>query len=171
MKMSSWRVGWVLLVVVAGVGSSCGLSAFDEFEAIDEASYAVRRGDNDRLAQLVNEHSGLRSEDAQLLFLSGTGCRPEMAQFMVDELDFRADIEIDGWGVLNSILAPTASDDTLPECSTGVLVETLRILMEAGADPCVSPDDDDAARPLLAAEAWGYSEAVIDELNSHGFSC
>lgn len=171
MKMHSWRVGWVLLVVVAGVVSSCGLSAFNEFEAMDEAREAIRRGDTERLAQLVNEHSGLRSEDAQLLFLGSTACRPEMAQFMIDELDFRADIELRGWGVLNTILAPRAGDDALPECPTGVLVDTLRILLEAGADPCVSSEGNDASRPLLAAEAWGYSEAVTDELNSHGFSC
>jgi hypothetical protein len=175
MKLHARRPLWVPLVVAAFVLGSCGLSAFNEFEARDEARGAIRRGDSERLAQLVNEHSGLRSADAQLLFLASTGCHPEMARFMIDELDFRADIERDGWGVLNTILAPSPGEEELPnteeECSTEDLVRTLRVLLAAGASPCLSHDGDDSSRPLVAAEAWGYSEAVTDELNSHGFSC
>jgi hypothetical protein len=176
MKLHARRPLWVPLVVAAFVLGSCGLSAFNEFEARDEARGAIRRGDSERLAQLVNEHSGLRSADAQLLFLASTGCHPEMARFMIDELGFRADTERDdGWGVLNEILAPGTGEEDLPnteaECSTGDLVRTLRILLAAGASPCLSTDGDGASRPLLAAEAWGYSEAVTNELNSHGFSC
>jgi hypothetical protein len=174
-KVSLWRVGWVLLVVVAGVTSSCGLSAFNEFEARDEARAAVFSGDKEGLAQLVSDHPALRNQDAQQLLLGSTACRPEMARFMIDELGFRADTDFEGWGVLNLILTPETGEDELSNsedfCSTEVLAETLQILLEAGADPCLSPDDDDASRPLLAAEAWGYSEAVTDELNSHGFSC
>jgi hypothetical protein len=173
--MSLWRVGWVLLVVVAGVVSSCGLSAFNEFEARDEARSAVFSGDKESLAQLVSDNPALRKQDAQELLLGSTACRPEMARFMIDDLNFRADTDSEGWGVLNAILAPDLGDDELSHtedyCSTEVLVDTLQILLEAGADPCLSPDDDDASRPLLAAEAWGYSEAVQSELASHGFSC
>jgi hypothetical protein len=164
----------VLLVVVAGVTSSCGLSAFNEFEARDEARAAVFSGDKEGLAQLVSDHPALRNQDAQQLLLGSTACRPEMARFMIDELGFRADTDFEGWGVLNEILTPETGEDELSNedfCSTEVLAETLQILLEAGADPCLSPDDDDASRPLLAAKAWGYSEAVTNELNSHGFSC
>jgi hypothetical protein len=168
-------VGWVLLVAAAVVLSSCGLSTWIEFEARDEARAAVFGGDQEALAQLVSDHPALRKRDAQELLLGSTACQPEMARFMLDDLGFRADTDFEGWGVLNEILAPVTGEEDLPnteaECSTGDLVRTLRILLAAGASPCLSPDEDDASRPLLAAEAWGYSEAVQKELASHGFRC
>lgn len=177
MKAHAHRAGRVPLVVVWLLLSSCGLSAFNEFEAQEEALGAIRRGDSERLAQLVNEHPTLRSAETQRLFLGGTGCHPEMAQFMIDELDFRADTERDdGWGVLNEILAPGTGEEDLPnteeDCSNpDDLLRSLQILLAAGASPCLSLEGDDSSRPLVAAEAWGYSEAVRDELASHGFSC
>lgn len=153
-----------------GLELACGFEATDVRE---EATGAISAGDREELAEIVNSFNtstgGTCPESLSVpLLVSSARCDPGMVQFLFEDLEFDPNwMDQIGMGItaLFDLTYYDPEDD--PEfsqvCTPEQDLETIRVLLDAGADPCLAPDAQNGLGPLPGEPQWEAPAVGISE--------
>lgn len=150
--------------------TACGFGATDVRE---EATGAIAAGDRQELTEIVNSFNtstgGTCPESLSVpLLVSSARCDPGMVQFLFEDLEFDPNwTDQIGMGTtaLFDLTYYDPEDD--PEfsqiCTPEQDLETIRVLLDAGADPCLAPDAQNGLGPLPGEPQWEAPAVGISE--------
>lgn len=158
-----------LLVVVNGCGEAIpeGAPAADEAapdagaerwtirrtEAVRDAVEALRVGDRELATRLIG--GSLRDGPANQTFFSAAECDPDLVRFLLDDLH----LDPNARGGTGSTVIHELTFYEGRHCETPA--ETIEVLLDAGADPCASPDHSPNQVPALEIERWNEPPEVV----------
>jgi len=158
-------------VLLSATAAACGEAG--RFEAQDRAYTAIFEGDVEGLVEEVRSNPTLKSGESASYLLGVSACHPDMMSAMVDDLGF--DTNAAYLNNMTALFSITFNEDAQAsdnwDCSESTVQQSLKILLEGGADPCLSPSDDSTLKPVLKAEEWGNSPEVVALLNEYASNC
>lgn len=144
--------------------STMALDHVDSFHAIEmsrEVRARLQRGDLDGAKQLIDE-TGLGSALSQVVWLSSNVCSPTTVEFLLDEVGVNPRASERG---RNSLYEIAAEGIGRADCADTVRAESVRLIIDAGGNPCRAPEGDPALSPAVLAESWGESPEVVAALS------
>ncbi len=143
----------------SAVEHTCGFGAADIREAAMDEIYDgdFREGLREIVESFTEETNGSCPESLSVpLLVSSAACDPEMVRFLFEDLGMdpnQTDFSGDGHTALFSVTYYDPEDD--PEfsevCTPEQDLETVRVLLDSGADPCIGPDEEHEYDPALNA--------------------
>ena len=99
--------------------------------------------------------------------VTSASCQPDMVRFLFEELDLDPNQQGsngDGFTALFVLTYFDAEDSEFSEvCTPEQDLETIRVLLEAGADPCIGPDGEHEYDPSSNAPEWEPPATGISE--------
>lgn len=168
----------------AGIEHTCGFGAADIRE---EASAAAFAGDRDALREIVESFNeateGSCPESLSVPWLvSSAACDPDMVRFLFDELELdpnQSDSMASGHTALFELTYFDPEDD--PEfsqvCTPSQDLGAIRALLDAGADPCIGPDEQHQAdgppyeAPATGISEWDEAPEIVELVESAATTC
>ncbi len=149
----------------AALEFACGFQAADVRE---EATAAIRAGDHAELAEIVNSFNtstgGACPESLSVpQLVSSARCDPDMVRFLFEDLGLdpnwldHTGIDLIGSGTtaLFELTYYNPENDEFGQvCTPEQDLETIRVLLDAGADPCLAPDTQNGFGPLPGEPQW-----------------
>ncbi len=127
----------------------------------------------------IEAASYLRKGPYAVLLLGTASCDPDMMRLLVDELDVDANAHYtNGASVLYAILDPENDiydddgDGQLIACGdNSVLAESLSVVLNAGADPCLDSQVDPARPTVTVLREWGWPETIVETVEEFAQRC
>jgi hypothetical protein len=156
---------------------ACGFAATDVRE---EAMGAIASGDRQELTEIVSSFNtstgGACPESLSVpLLVSSARCDPGMVQFLFEDLEFDPNwmdyigLDLIGQGTTALFELTYYDPEDDPEfsdvCTPEQDLETIRVLLDAGADPCLAPDAQNGLGPLPGEPQWEAPAIGISEWN------
>ena len=144
--------------------STMAADHMDSFAAIEmsmEVRARLQRGDLDGAKQLIEE-TGLGSALSQVVWLSSNVCSPETVRFLLHDVGVNPRAFERGRTALYVIAAEGVGRT---DCADAVRAESVRLIIDAGGNPCQAPEGDPAMGPAVLAESWGETPEVVAALS------
>lgn len=139
-------------------------------EALRDAVEALRVGDLESVPRLVDS-GGLGDGQPAVTLVSSVKCDPRLVRFLLEDAGVAADARRNtGAGLVHEIAYPYED----PICGAeelDQLDETLRLVISAGADPCLTPESRESEVPAVRAGEWGLPSESVELLESYASDC
>ena len=131
------------------------------------------------MVELVERARYLGDGQYAVILLGSAICDPQMMSLLVNDLDFDVNARYtNGVGVVYTMLDPendvyeVSVDGDLTACGNNlVLAESLEIVLNAGADPCLGPWDEPELAPARVVHDWGWPAEIADTVVQFAENC
>lgn len=176
MRIKVWSVRVALTVLVGSIlMSACVPFWLDERTEFSELSSAVYSGDRQEIRRLVGDHPSLQYGEEGVMLLASAACDTGTADLLVNDFDFDIDSGALGGVVLQLAViyeaAQIAEADTAGECTEREILDSLKMYLAAGADPCVSGESSTPGAIGDLAREWGASDELVAAFDEATAEC
>lgn len=159
--------------IIGSGGNSAESGPVGSIEAIDALSQITGQlamGNHMDAEKLIVQY-GHTSPEQQVAFMSAAICQPTSLRYLIEEMGFAATARTDEG---HTIIYDQTFFDGSPlfrGCAPETRADSVRYLLEMGADPCLGPADKPAESPSRRAGEWGADPAVVAVIDEYSADC